>query len=76
MSKEELNETVASVTGFTPTYGEILAMNVLMRRAIDEAEEHAEPGLADLGRDFLSHFDSVQVSLAQQVYFEREYLPD
>lgn len=74
MNDNELNDLAHDATGVTPKIGEVLAMNYLLRQAIEDADDSGKHGLADLGRDFLSYYDSVEVTLAQQVRFEKEYV--
>jgi len=71
-----IDELAHEATGITPKTSEVLAMNHLLRQAIEDARNDGKDDLADLGEDFLRHFDDVEVALHQVIYFEREYIQD
>jgi len=71
---DSLNRMATAATGITPTVGQVLAMNHLLRQQIDTLRTEGKDELAGEAQDFLDHFSNVEVELHQQVAFEREYL--
>lgn len=76
MSEDILNNRVNDVVGITPTYGEVLAMNNLIRRGVEDARENGEDDLAELGGEFLAYFDPIEMKLAHAIEFNRRYVSD
>jgi len=74
MTDTPIGDLAHEATGITPKTGEVMAMDYLLRQAIEDAREGGKEDLADLGEDFLRHFEDVEVTLHQAAYFKREYV--